>query len=459
MISLPLGILMFGAIGMALLDGTRKRNGWIAVAILSAALCATVRLGWEVYHQGTQSMAVGGWDQGIGIVLRVDLVGIIFAVLCQVVLISALIYEVIADIGARVFPALVLFMAVGLTGLTFTGDAFNFYVFFEISMISSYILVNYGETPRQFRAAFVFITVNLLGSVLFLIGIAAIYHTTGFLDMVRIRDQMPLVQENPAILTATIIFVAFSVKLGLFPFHFWLPTVYTGTRPAVSAILSGALANIGTYGLIRFGVDIFPRELEAAAIVLLILGSASIVYGGVQAVSRHAPAEVLAYSAIGQVGYIMIALAFGGTAGLAAVMLYSVINSLNKTVLFLGVSAQGWLATTAVAIGAFSVAGVPPAGGFFAKYALFDLTISERNPALVVLIFLGSVLSFVYMFQMYRRRIAVATSESAPPVSSVSLQIVSFVLAIVLVLIGVFPDPLLQVIQVAAEHLPKGYTP
>ncbi|MCO5218348.1 MAG: hypothetical protein M9934_02140 [Thermomicrobiales bacterium] len=459
MISLPLGILMFGAVILAFLDGTRRRNGWLAAGMILAALVATVRLGWAVYDHGTQSMAVGGWDHGIGIVLRVDLVGIIFAVLCQVVLLSALIYEVVSDIGARIFPALVLFMAVGLTGLTFTGDAFNFYVFFEISMISSYILVNYGETPRQFRAAFVFITVNLLGSVLFLIGISAIYHTTGFLDMVRIRDQMPLVQENPAILTATIIFVAFSVKLGLFPFHFWLPTVYTGTRPAVAAILSGALANIGTYGLIRFGVDIFPRELAEASAVLIVLGSASIIYGGVQAVSRHAPAEVLAYSAIGQVGYIMIALAFGGTIGLAAVILYSIINSLNKATLFLGISATGRLATAAVAVGAFSVSGVPPTGGFFAKFALFDLTITERRWSLVVLIFLGSVLSFVYMFQMYRRRVAQRASGEDPPESSISLQMVSFVLAAVLIAIGVYPEPLMHVIQVAAQGLTQRTMP
>lgn len=456
MIALPLGILMFGSIGTALLDGTRRRNGWIAAIILTLAMLATIRLGWYVYHDGTQETAVGGWSQGVGITLRVDMVGIIFAVLCQFVLLAALVYEVISDVGARVFPSLVLFMAVGLTGLTFTGDAFNFYVFFEISMIASYILVNYGETPRQFRAAFVFITVNLLGSVLFLIGIAAIYHTTGFLDMVRIRDQMPLVQENPAILTATIIFVAFCVKLGLFPFHFWLPTVYTGTRPAVAAMLSGALANIGTYGLIRFGLDIFPRELEAAGFVLLILGAASIIYGGVQAVSRHAPAEVLAYSAIGQVGYIMIALAFAGPVGLGAVILYSVLNSLNKTVLFLSISLRGWVATTALAIGAFSVAGVPPVGGFFAKFAMFDLAISERSPALVILIFAGSVLSFVYMFQLYRRRVAtpVDGEDHATPVQAVSLLV-----ALAIVAIGIFPQPLLQLVHIAAESLPSGLVP
>ncbi len=456
MIALPLGILMFGSIGTALLDGTRRRNGWLAIGILTLAMIATMRLGWAVYSDGTQTMALGGWSQGVGITMRVDMVGMIFAVLCQMVLLGALVYEVVSDVGARVFPSLVLFLAVGLTGLMFTGDVFNFYVFFEIAMLSSYILVNYGETPRQFRAAFVFITVNLLGSVLFLIGIAAIYHTTGFLDMVRIREQMPLVQENPAILTATIIFVAFCTKLGLFPFHFWLPTVYTGTRPAVAAMLAGALANIGTYGLIRFGLDIFPRELEAASLVLILLGAASIIYGGIQAVSRHSPAEVLAYSAIGQVGYIMIALAFAGPVGLAAVIVYSVLNSLNKTVLFLSISLRGWIATTALAIGAFSVAGVPPVGGFFAKFVMFDLTITDDSALLTLLIFVGSVLSFVYMFQMYRRRVAQKSDDAD---DNIPVQAVSLVVAIAIILLGVFPDPFLQLVQTAAESLPRGIGP
>lgn len=456
MIALPLAILMFGGVGLSLLDGTRKRVGYAAIGVLVAALIATMVLGWNVYFHGTQTHAVGGWSHGIGVTFRVDLVSVVFAILSQIVLLAALIYEVIDDVGARVFPALVVFQAVGLTGLTFTGDAFNFYVFFEISMLSAYILVSYGEKPRQFRAAFIFITVNLLGSVLFVIGIAAIYHTTGFLDMARIREQMPLVQENPAILTATIIFVAFSIKLGLFPFHFWLPAVYTGAAPAVAAILSGALANIGTYGLLRFGVDIFPRELEASAPVLVVLGSISIIYGGMQALSRHAASEVLAYSAIGQVGYIMIALAIGGPAGWTAVMVYSVLNSLNKTVLFLSAPIRGWIATTAFAVGAFSVAGVPPAGGFIAKFSIFEASIAERDWWIVLWIFGGSILSFVYMFQIYRRRVAEGDDENAGPRA---LQMLTLVIAAVILIIGVWPEPLLALATHAASALPKGLMP
>lgn len=453
MISLPLGILWFGGLLLSVLDGTRKRAGWISIIVLASAMVATMLVGISVYQDGTQSMAVGGWSMGVGITLRVDMLSIVFALLSQGVLLSALIFEVVNDVGARIYPALVLFMGLGLTGLVFTGDAFNFYVFFEISMISAYILASYGESPRQFRAAFVFITVNLLGSVFFLIGIAAIYHTTGFLDMNRIRDQMPLVQENPAILSATIIFVAFSIKLGLFPFHFWLPAVYTGTRPSVAAILSGALANIGTYGLIRFGADIFPRELQAAAPVVLVLGAASLIYGAVQALSRHTTNEVLAYSAIGQVGYIMVALAIGGPAGYAAAILYTVVNSTNKALLFLSGSLRGWLAGAAFVIGAFSVAGVPPAVGFLSKMALFQVGIKDNHPWLVVLIFLGGALSFVYMFQIYRRRIAEFEEQWTSPWG---VQVVVVLLAVFVVGMGVWPDPLLNIVERAAAALPEG---
>lgn len=456
MIGLPIAILWFGGLLLAVLDGTQKRAGWLSVLVLGAAMAATTMLGISVYQDGTQSMAVGGWSMGVGITIRVDMLSIIFALLSQGVLFAALAFEVVNGVGARIFPALAIFMGLGLTGLVFTGDAFNFYVFFEISMISAYIMASYGESPRQLRAAFVFITINLLGSVFFLIGIAAMYHTTGFLDMARIRDQMPLVQENPAILAATIIFVAFSIKLGLFPFHFWLPAVYTGTRPAVAAILSGALANIGTYGLIRFGADIFPRELQQAAPVVMVLGAASLIYGAIQALSRHTTNEVLAYSAIGQVGYIMVALALGGPAGFAAAILYTVINSINKALLFLSGSLRGWLAGAAFVIGAFSVAGVPPAAGFLSKMALFQVGIGDDKPWLVGLIFLGGALSFIYMFQIYRRRTAEFEEHMT---SSWGVQVVVVLLAIFVVGIGVWPDPMLNLVERAAATLPQGGIP
>ena len=134
--------------------------------------------------------------------------------------------------------------------------------------------------------------------------------------MARIAERVADVDPNAAILIAVGFFAAFSVKLGLFPFHFWLPTVYTGARPAVAAILSGGLANIGAYGLLRFGGELLPDELALASTALIVIGCASIVYGGVLAVSRRTSSEMLAYSAIGQVGYVLVAIGVGGQVGL-----------------------------------------------------------------------------------------------------------------------------------------------
>jgi multicomponent Na+:H+ antiporter subunit D len=451
MIVLPLGILWFGAVLLAALDGTRIKNAILAIAILAASLLATLWLAIDVVRNGTRQMVIGGWDQGVGISLRVDTLGIIFAVLSLFVLLSALIFETANQIRARIFPALVLFMGVGLTGLFFTGDAFNFYVFFEIAMLSAYVLASYGESPRQFRAAFLFIAVNLLGSMLFLISIAALYHITGRLDMVGIETQIPLVATSPSILIATIMFVAFSIKLGLFPFHFWLAPVYTGTRPSVAAILSGALANIGTYGLLRFGADILPRELDYGAPVLIVLGVASIIYGAVQAISRRSPSEVLAYSAIGQVGYIMIALALGGEAGLFAVIVYAVINALNKGLLFLSVSLRGWLVSVSFAIGAFSVAGVPPLAGFLGKVAMFKAAVGDNSWVIVGLIFLGSALSVLYMFQLYRGRFWVTSGET--PDSPVVTRVTVALMAIALLVVGFWPQPILEITDQAVTGL------
>ena len=269
-------------------------------------------------------------------------------------------------------PGAPLFLAAGLTGLFLTGDAFNFYVFFEIAMVSSYILVAYGEERRQLRAAVIFAVVNLLGSVLFLMGIVSLYHVTGTLDMAASPAAWRLSEQNPSLVAGTLLFVALGVKLGIFPFHFWLPAVYTGVHASVAAMLSGALATIGAYGLLRIGAGMLPRVLALSAPVFMVLGVASIVYGGVQAVSRHDPSAVIAYSSIGQVGYILIAVAIGGNVGFAAAILFTVVNSANKTLLFLAGDQSSRTAGLAYAIGGLSVAGIPIALGFWSKAALLQ---------------------------------------------------------------------------------------
>jgi multicomponent Na+:H+ antiporter subunit D len=383
---LPVGIPWVLAAVLALLDGRRRLVGLLAAAGLGASLVSLVWLAIVVVREGPMEMIAGGWPENVGITLRADPLGATFALVSVGVILISLLYELSLGVRWRVFPALVLLVAAGLTGLFLTGDVFNFYVFFEISMTASFILTSYREEDYQVRGAFIFSVVNLLGSVMFLTGIAALYSISGSLDMQTIAERTDILEPSSVIAVAALILAAFCLKLGLFPFHFWLPAVYVGSHAPVAAILSGALANIGSYGL-RFGGGILPRELEFGSTAVLVLGTASILYGALQAISRRDTSEVMAYSAIGQVGYVLLGI--GGAAGYAAAVLYSVVNSLNKGVVFLAAGLRGPLVGAAFAVGAFSIAGVPPAAGFVGKIAVFKAAIAEGSlPASLALVVL-----------------------------------------------------------------------
>jgi multicomponent Na+:H+ antiporter subunit D len=453
-LALSLAVPWVAGVALLALDGRRRSVGWVSVAALVAHLAVLAVLAAQVVGDDPVTVTTGGWPAGVGIVLRADALGVLFAALSSLSLLAAMVHEVVAGVRHRTFPAVVTLLAAGLTGLFLTGDLFNFYVFFEVAMTAAYVLVAYGGSRWELGAALIFVMVNLLGTFVFLLSVAAVYHVTGTLSMSGVADQMSAVEANAAILIAVGFLVAFSVKLGLFPFHFWLPTVYANVRPAVAAILSGGLANIGAYGVLRFGGELLPRELEFGAVALMVIGCASIVYGGVLAVSRRTASEMLAYSAIGQVGYVLVAVAVGGPVGFAAAVLYTAVNALNKTLLFLAAGMRGALVAGAFAVGALSVAGVPPAAGFVGKLELFRVGVAEDSVALVALILLGSALSFVYAFQVYQYDFW--RGERSGPVSPLTQRLLVASLALLVLAAGAWPEALLALSRDAAEALPGG---
>ena len=220
------------------------------------------------------------------------------------------------------------------------------------------------------------------------------------------------------------------------------------------------MANIGASGLLRFGADALPRELEFAAPAVMLIGAASIAYGSFQAVSRRDTSEVLAYSAIGQAGYVLLALGVGGPVGFTAAVVYAVVNSLNKGVLFLAAGLRGPLVGAAFAVGAFSVAGVPPAAGFLGKLAVFRASAAvatlPATVALVALVFLGSALSFLYSFQVYQRRFMAPKGASPGKPSPVAARLLVVSLAAFVVLVGLWPEPLVLLSEAAGAVVSSG---
>ncbi len=455
MTAVALALFIPWAAGGALLvlDGRRPSVGWAAVAALVATVAC---LGWvatQVLAHEPIVFITGSWPQGVGITMRADALGVTFALVSTVTLTAAVIHEALAGARERTFPALAVLLAAGLTGCFLTGDVFNFYVFFELALVASYLLAVYRPTPRLLGSGLVFTAVNLLGTFVFLLSVAGLYRVTGTLEMSRIAERMAIADPNAAMLIAVGFFVAFSVKLGLFPFHFWLPTVYTAARPAVAAILSGSLANIGAYGLLRFGAGLLPRELELGAIAVMAIGAASIVYGGVLAVSRRTSSEMLAYSAIGQVGYVLVAIGIGGPVGYGAAILYTIVNAANKTMLFLAGSRRGAIVAGLTALGALSIAGVPPAAGFVGKLEIFRAV--SDSPILAAIVILGSLLSFVYAFQIYQYEHWQAPDE--PRRNARRAQwLMPLALGALVLALGVMPEPLIALSQAAADAVRFG---
>jgi multicomponent Na+:H+ antiporter subunit D len=455
----PLALLWPAAAVAALTDGRRRPVGWAAVAVLAVAVGLLAVLAVRVAADGPVEVVAGGWPADVGIRLRADALGVVMAVVSVAVVLAALVHGVAAGESPRLFPALMLFLSVGLTGLFLTGDVFSFYVFFELAMMSGYALAALGREGRMVGSALIFAVVNLLGSFLFLIATAGLYRATGTLEMLAVADRARGIDPNTAVVIAVLYFVAFGVKLGLFPFHFWLPSVYGSAPPAVAAVLAGALANIGAYGLLRFEAGLLPRELALGTAALVVIGSASIIYGAVQAVGRRDAREVLAYSAIGHAGYLMVALGVGGRVALSAAVVFTVANALGKALLFLAVDLRGPLVGAAFAMGAFSVAGVPPSAGFFGKAALFDAGVQAGSEATVVLLFVGGALTFVYLFQVYQHRYwRPQPGEAAMPAAPAGARAVVAGVAVVVLAVGLWPEPLLALSDQAGGSL-MGMTP
>lgn len=396
---LPLAICWICAPVFLVLDGRRALMAWSAAAVLALVTVTDLALLAAMASQDRAPVTVvtGHWPVGQGIRLHVDGVSVFFGAVCAAVLTVVMAHEARTRVRSRLFPALLLFTGAGLHGAFFTGDLFNFYVFFELSIVSSFALSAYGYGREEVRGAFIYIVANMLGSVLFLTGIAFVYHTAGSLDLAQLAAGPGL---HP--LAAALLFTALALKLGLFPLHGWVPVLYSHAQPAVAAVMSGALINIGAYGLLRIGLLSAEAVRLEAAPLLLGLGALTIGYGALVAARRETPAEIIAYASIAQAGYVVLALGAGGRVGAAAALLVVLAGSIEKAAMFLSQESWGVARTASALISAAGIAGLPLTLGFVAKIELFRAAIAAPLGVLIAaVIVFGSGLLMVAVVRFW----------------------------------------------------------
>ena len=391
---------------------------------LLALIFATVNLAWVVMvlvRVSTEEMLVvnmGSWPAPYGITLAADRFSAFMLVIAAFVFLLVSYYSSQSIDRERrnnghFFYSFGILM--GVNGSFSAGDIFNLYVWFEVMLISSFILMGLGGERKQLEGSIKYLILNLIGSMFFLAGIGLLYGKVGTLNMADIASRISLAGDNFAALNPALILivVGFSIKGALFPFFFWLPASYHTPPPAVTALFAGLLTKVGIYSLIRIFTLFLFHDYAFWSNVVFWMGGLSMVVGVIAASAQMELRKILAFHIISQSGYMAIALGFFTEAGIAAAIFFTAHNMLSKTNAFL---VAGWvhrergtlnlkilgdmfqrspLWGVLFFISAFSLAGLPPLSGFFGKFMVLKAGVESRHILIsMVALFVGLITLF-----------------------------------------------------------------
>jgi multicomponent Na+:H+ antiporter subunit D len=366
------------------------------------------------WNQGIQISHAGNWDSPFGISFVADVFGATMVLLTSI---SGLAVSMFASGSLRkeriqfgFFPIL-HFLLMGLAGAFLAGDIFNLYVWFEVVIISSFVLLTLGGKKKQLEGAMKYVSLNLLASSLFLVGIGFIYGLTGTLNFADVALKIAEIPNRGLVnATAGIFFVAFGIKSAIFPLYFWLPASYHTPPAAVSAIFGGLMTKLGVYSIIRcftlmFGGDEFLGPLFSVVAGLTILS------GGMGALLQKTMNKIFGYLIICHIGFMMAGLGMFTELAIMGTIFYLIHDIIVKTNLFMisglvlkmngtdnihdlgGMYRNHALLSLLLAIPLFSLVGFPPLSGFWSKIFLIQGGLASQEYFLIGAIILGSFIT------------------------------------------------------------------
>ncbi len=478
MIAAPILIPLLFAI-LALFAWRRSRLQQILALVgTSMLLASTIYLLQRVISGGMAVVQVGDWPAPFGITLVIDLFS---AILLVVVALIALIISMYASAAIdshhmrHGFIPLFLFLLMGVNGAFITGDLFNLYVWFEVSLMASFVLIAYGGERPQIEGAIKYVILNLLASILFLSAVGLVYNLAGTLNLADLARVLPTVESSGEITVIAVLFIiAFGIKSAVFPLFFWLPASYHTAPATITALFSALLTKVGVYALMRVFTLLFIHDTQYTHTILLIIAGLTMVTGVLGAAAQTDFRRLLSFHIISQIGYLLMGLGLFTQESLAASIYFMVHIMIAKTALFLvaGMIGQlqgsfdlkklGGLYTQRIGLSllfllpALSLAGLPPLSGFFAKLGLIIAGVRQQQ-ALIVIVAVGVSLITLYSMtkvwnEAFWKDAKTQTSEPAGKLSA-WLWTATAALVTVSLLIGLFSEPILRLTHEAAHQL------
>ena len=408
----------------------RPKLVWLFTLLASSlAFIISILLLQQVMVAGAISYELGGWRPPWGIEYRIDklnaFIALIISGVSTVVLLAAQtsIEKEIPEDKQTLFYILYLLSLTGMLGIVTTGDAFNVFVFLEISSLSAYSLIALGKDRRALWASFQYLIMGTIGATFILIGIGLMYQMTGTLNMVDLATRLPEVADTRTVTTAYVFFiVGVCLKLALFPLHFWLPNAYAYAPSIVTAFFAATSTKVAAYLLIRFTFSIFGVSFSFTTLpmetLFLVMGLLGIFIASTVAIYQDNIKHVFAYSSVAQVGYMIVGFSLSTHTGLTAMLLHMFNHALMKSALFLALAAviyrvgstriadfrglgrQMPITMAAIVVGGLSLIGVPLTVGFVSKWYLVVAAIEKGWWWLAGLVLLGSLLAVIYVWRI-----------------------------------------------------------
>lgn len=416
---LPLLIPLATAVACLLCRKSLRAQRALAVVGAGALLAAGLGLLAAVWRGGIAAVQVGGWPAPFGITLVADVFSAIMVVLAGLMGFSVAVFSLgTMDHARERFGYYPLFniLLMGVCGAFLTGDLFNLYVWFEVMLIASFVLLVLGGEREQIEGAIKYVTLNLLSSALFLAAVGLLYGTTGTLNMADLSLRLNQEQPPGVVPALAILFLlAFGIKAATFPLFFWLPASYHTPPVAVSAIFAGLLTKVGVYSLIRVFTLLFVQDPGFTHKLILVLSGLTMLTGVLGAVAQSEFRRILSFHIVSQIGYMILGLGLFTPLALAGSIFYITHHIIVKTNLFLvsgavhrlqgsyelkklgGVYRTSPLLASLFLVPAMSLAGLPPLSGFFAK---LSLVIAALHAAEYLIVAVALAVGMLTLFSM-----------------------------------------------------------
>lgn len=478
--------LACGVLGLSLRPH-RAMQQWVSLVAGMGHLGIATALLVTVWSDGILVVQVGGWPAPFGITLVADHFSSSMVLITAIMGVATIVYA-LCDIDQRSLvkdfhpPLQALIGAV--CGAFLTGDIFNLYVWFEVMLIASLALLISGGRKAQLDGAVRYAALSLVATTLLLSGIGLLYGMTGTLNMADLHLRVQQVENQGLLSVVAILFiVAFGIKAAVFPLFFWLPASYHTPKVAVSAIFAGLLTKVGVYSMIRVFTLIFTHDVGYTHGILLWTAGLTMVTGVLGAASHNELRRILSFHIISQIGYMVLGLALFTPLALVGAVFYILHHIIVKANLFFvagaterlsgssdlntlgGVYRERPLLAALFFVPAFSLAGLPPLSGFWAKLLVIKASLASQQywiaaVALAVGLLTMYSMTKIWVNGFWKARPA-STAKPAPLSRLNRVQLLGPIicLAAITLAIGLWPGPLYDLAERAGHELmdPSNY--